>query len=50
MSTAADEQATFVVRVSPARGRLGGLVERVRTGEKVRFHELEGRGAVRLRV
>jgi hypothetical protein len=47
MSTAADEYATFVVRLSRAGGgRLGGVVERVRTGEKVRFDELDALGAV----
>jgi hypothetical protein len=46
MSTAADDHATFVVRLSRAGGRLDGVVERVRTGEKVRFHELEALGAV----
>jgi hypothetical protein len=47
MSTAADEYATFVVRLSRAGGgRLGGVVERVRTGEKVRFDGLDALGAV----
>lgn len=47
MSTAADEYATFVVRLSRAGGgRFGGVVERVRTGEKVRFGELDALGAV----
>jgi hypothetical protein len=47
MSTAADEYATFVVRLSRAGGgSLGGVVERVRTGEKVRFDELDALGAV----
>lgn len=47
MNTTADEYATFVVRLSRADGgRFGGVVERVRTGEKVRFHELEALGAV----
>lgn len=39
------EYVTFVVRLSRAdSGRLDGLVERVRTGEKARFHDLEALG------
>lgn len=45
--TEAGLYATFVVRLSRARGgRLDGVVERVRTGEKMRFHELDALGAV----
>lgn len=45
--TDAGRYTTFVVRLSrPRRGRLDGVVERVRTGEKVRFHELDALGAV----
>lgn len=47
MSTAADEYAIFVVRLSRSDGgRLTGVVERVRTGEKVRFQELDALGSV----
>jgi hypothetical protein len=43
----ADEFATFVVRLSRVDGgRLAGVVERVKTGEKAPFHELEAIGAV----
>jgi hypothetical protein len=43
----ADEFATFVVRLSRVDGgRLAGVVERVRTGEKASFHELEAIGTV----
>ena len=38
---------TFIVRLSPANGgRLTGVVERVRTGEKHRFDGLDDLGAV----
>ncbi len=38
---------TFVVRVRPGdRGRLSGIVERVKTGEKHRFHDTEAIGAL----
>jgi hypothetical protein len=41
----------FIVRLSPARdGRLTGVVERVRTGEKHRFDGLDGLGAVLARA
>ena len=47
MHAPADEFATFVVRLSRmSGGRLGGVVERVRTGEKARFHELDALGSV----
>ena len=43
----ADEFATFVVRLSRVDGgRLAGVVERVKTGEKAPFHELQAVGAV----
>ena len=36
---------TFVVRVRPGeRGRVSGIVERVKTGEKHRFHGAEAVG------
>ena len=36
------EYTTFIVRVwQDDAGRLSGVVERVRTGEKVQFHGLE---------
>ena len=36
------EYTTFIVRIRhDDAGRLSGVVERVRTGEKVRFHGLE---------
>ncbi len=42
-----DEFATFVVRLSRVDGgRLAGVVERVKKGEKAPFHELEAIGAV----
>jgi len=42
---------TFIVRISPSRdGRLTGVVERVRTGEKHRFEGLDGLGAVLARA
>src|SRR5262245_66542364 len=45
--TGTDAFATFVVRLSPAvGGRFNGIVERVRTGEKVRVHDLRALGAV----
>jgi hypothetical protein len=38
---------SFVVRLTPgARGRLPGVVERVRTGEKLRFDDLEDLAAI----
>jgi hypothetical protein len=38
---------TFIVRLGPARGgRLTGVVERVRTGEKHRFDGLDHLGAI----
>lgn len=38
---------TFVVRLIPGEsGRLPGIVERVRTGEKVRFDDLEHLAAI----
>lgn len=47
MSMRANEFTTFVVRLSRAgHGRLSGIVERVRTGEKVRFQDLHALGAV----
>ena len=47
MNMPADAFATFVVRLSRvAGGRLGGVVERVRTGEKARFDELDALAAV----
>lgn len=46
MSPAGDF-VTFVVRLSRMDdGRLAGVVERVKTGEKVRFHELEAVGSL----
>jgi hypothetical protein len=51
MTIPADEFATFVVRLSRvAGGRLSGVVERVRTGEKARFNELDALGAVIARM
>ncbi|HEY7041035.1 MAG TPA: hypothetical protein VID28_19360 [Methylomirabilota bacterium] len=39
------EYTTFIVRVwQDDAGRLSGVVERVRTGEKVQFHGLETLG------
>ena len=36
------EYTTFIVRIrQDDAGRLSGVIERVRTGEKVRFHGLE---------
>ena len=46
------EYTTLVVRIrQDDAGRLSGVVERVRTGEKVRFHGLEtlGRAVASLR-
>jgi len=42
---------TFIVRIAPDEaGRLTGVVERVRTGEKERFHRLEAVGAILARM
>lgn len=42
---------TFVVRLSiDEAGRVGGIVERVRTGEKERFHGIDGLGPVIARM
>jgi hypothetical protein len=42
---------TFIVRLSPVHGgRLTGVVERVRTGEKQRFDGLDSLGAVLARA
>jgi hypothetical protein len=40
--------ATLIVRLSWARtgGRFTGIVERVATGEKYRFHDLKGLGGL----
>jgi hypothetical protein len=46
VSAAPEEYATFVVRLSRTGGRLAGVVERVRTGEKARFDELDALGAL----
>jgi hypothetical protein len=47
MSTGADTFVTFVVRLSRAGGgRLSAIVERARTGEKVRVHDRRTLGAV----
>jgi hypothetical protein len=43
--------ATFVVRVvRDAAGQLAGIVERVRTGEKVRFETTDGIGPLIARM
>ncbi len=42
---------TFIVRLSiDEAGRAGGIVERVRTGEKERFHGIDGLGPVIARM
>ncbi len=42
---------TFVVRLSiDEAGRVGGIVERVRTGEKERFHGIDGLAPVIARM
>ncbi len=47
----AGEQATFIVRLTRGeRGGLTALVERVRTGEKVRVERVEHLGRVLLRM
>ena len=51
MSGGASEFTTFVVRLSRVGdGRFSGAVERVRTGEKVRVHDLGALGAVIARM
>ena len=45
------DYVTFVVRLSRADGgRLDGVVERVKTGEKARFQELTTVGAIIARM
>ena len=45
--TAASAAVTFIVRASrDALGRVHGIVERVKTGEKERFTGAEGLGGV----
>jgi hypothetical protein len=42
---------TFIVRLSrDERGRVSGIVERVRTGEKEQFHEVETLGVLIARM
>ena len=40
------EVAIFIVRASRKAGRLNGVVERVRTGEKVRFQDADAIGNI----
>jgi hypothetical protein len=45
------ERMTFIVRLSrDERGRVSGIVERVRTGEKEQFHEVETLGVLIARM
>jgi hypothetical protein len=45
------ERESFVVRVgNDPHGRLGGVVERVRNGQKERFEDLESLGRVIARM
>ena len=51
MSERIHRYSTFIVRVTPdEQGRLAGTVERVRTGEKRRFLDPEGLGALIARM
>jgi hypothetical protein len=45
------ERMTFIVRLSrDERGRVSGIVERVRTGKKEQFHEVEALGVLIARM
>jgi len=45
------ERVTFIVRVTrDERGHVSGIVERVRTGEKEQFREVEALGALIARM
>jgi antitoxin (DNA-binding transcriptional repressor) of toxin-antitoxin stability system len=44
------ELLTFIVRVSDDEGHLSGVIERVRTGEKVRFTEPAAIGPLIARI
>ena len=51
MEQAPQGPLTFIIRVSrDEAGRLSGVVERVRTGEKARVYEIEDIGQVIVRM